>query len=161
MSFGIAIALISRGVLAGVFGVSAVAKFRDRTATRAALRASGLPENMDRSLAIIEGFTAFGLVMERHTAWSAFVACTLLTAFTVFVIVQLHSGNRAPCACFGNAAMSRPTDGLTVARNLALVAMAVLATGSTGRDQWLVWAVAAVVAGVMNAVSAAGARAAR
>ena len=92
-------ALVARGVLAATFGLAAVAKFGDPEATRAALRASGLPPSLDRTLPLIEAFTAFGLLMERRTAWAAWVGLGLLVAFTGFVVVQLQRPEPAPCAC--------------------------------------------------------------
>lgn len=123
------------GIVAGVFSVSAWSKLRDRVATRDAFERLHLPAGSGDSLAIIEAFTALGLVVERRTAWSAVVAIALVSGFTVFVGVRTVRGERTPCPCFG--ASSAPMGWSTVARNVVLLAVAVVATASRAGAAWV------------------------
>jgi hypothetical protein len=158
VTIGVGAALVARGVLSAVFGTSAWSKLRDRRATRELLRRAGLPVGIDLSLAVTEAFTAFGIMMERRSAWSVWVAIVLLCGFTGFVVRQIATGNDAPCPCFGSGAQARPTGYWTLARNVALLAIAAVSLGPTGRSQWVVWAIA--LAGIFgtNAVTAAAAK---
>jgi hypothetical protein len=56
----------------------------------------------------------------------AFVAIGLLTVFTVMIAAKLRRGEHPPCACFG-AWSAKPIGGGHIARNLALIAVAVVA----------------------------------
>jgi uncharacterized membrane protein YphA (DoxX/SURF4 family) len=56
----------------------------------------------------------------------AVVSAALLAAFTVLLVVRLVQGRRPPCACFG-AWSTRPVGYGSVARNLVLIALALLA----------------------------------
>lgn len=140
-----ALGLVARGILAATFAVAAVAKLRDVAATRAALRASGLPASLDRTLPLVEAFTAFGLLMERRTVWAAWVAVGLLVVFTGFVVLQVRRSNTAPCPCFGMGPNAAPTGMRTLARNLALLAVAVVGTTPASSSHWVTWATAAIV----------------
>ncbi len=152
MNASVAVTLVARGVIAGVLAAAAVGKLRDPAATRAALRTLGLPVGLDRTLPVIEAFTALGLLVERHTAWAAYVACGLVALFAAFVAVLLARGVHAPCPCFGAASSDTPTSGRTLARNILLLAIAVLGTARATTDHWLIAVVAVVVGGVVVAV---------
>ena len=56
----------------------------------------------------------------------AVAAAALLGAFTVLLVVRLAQGRRPPCACFG-AWSTRPVGFGSVARNVVLIALALLA----------------------------------
>jgi hypothetical protein len=161
VTLSLAVALAARGVTAGVLAAAAIAKLRDPVGTRDALRAMRLPGNLDRTLPVVEAFTALGLLVEQETAWAAYVACGLIALFTVVVAVLVVRGVRTPCPCFGVASSRAPTSGLTLARNLVLLAVAVLGTAHATRDHWLIAVVAAVVcaAVVWRGYSAARTRA--
>lgn len=146
---------VARGVLAGTFAVSAMAKFTDPAGTRGALRGLGLPAGLGRTLALVEAFCAFGLLMERRTPAAAWVTLGLLVAFTGFVAVRLAQGRRVPCPCFG-ASRAEPIGGRTLARNLALIAVAVVATGSVGSAYGWVWLSAAASAGALAVLGRRG-----
>lgn len=60
--------------------------------------------------------------------WSAWAAVLVLAAFTALLGVRLAQGRRPVCACFGRLS-ARPIGPGAVARNLVLLALAVLATG--------------------------------
>jgi hypothetical protein len=147
------VVVASRGIVAGVLVTAAVAKLRDRRATRAALVASRLPASLDVTLPVVEAFTALGLLVERRTAWAAYVACALLVAFTVFLVVEMQRGVEQPCPCFGAAGSGEPTGARTIVRNLVLLALAVLATGTAPQVQWVawVWAAGVLLAGTLVA----------
>ena len=57
---------------------------------------------------------------------AALVAAALLVVFTVLIVVRLSQGRRPPCACFG-AWSATPIGPGHVARNVLLLALAVLA----------------------------------
>ena len=149
MSLSVAVALVARGVTAGVLGAAAIAKLRDPAGTRDALRAMRLPASLDRTLPVIEAFTALGLLVEQATAWAAYVACGLIAVFTVFVAVLVVRGVRTPCPCFGVASSRAPTDGRTLARNLVLLAIAVLGTAHATTHHWVIAVVAVLVCGAV------------
>lgn len=54
--------------------------------------------------------------------WSAVVAAGLLVCFTAVIVVNLASGRRPPCACFG-AWSTASLSWWHVVRNLALMAL--------------------------------------
>ena len=56
----------------------------------------------------------------------ALAAAALLTVFTALLVVRLVQGRRPPCACFG-AWSTRPIGVGAVARNVVLIALALLA----------------------------------
>ncbi len=56
----------------------------------------------------------------------ALAAAVLLGAFTVLLVLRLAQGRRPPCACFG-AWSTRPVGYGSVARNVVLIALALLA----------------------------------
>ena len=56
----------------------------------------------------------------------AMIAIVLFVVFTALIAVKLRQGQHPPCACFG-AWSAKPIGGGHVARNLALIALAVLA----------------------------------
>jgi uncharacterized membrane protein YphA (DoxX/SURF4 family) len=59
----------------------------------------------------------------------ALAAALMLGAFTVLLVVRLAQGRRPPCACFG-AWSTRPVGPGSVARNVVLIALALLAATS-------------------------------
>ena len=148
MSAAEVVAAASRGVVAGVLLAAAAAKLRDRSGTRERLEAAGLPPGLDRTLPLVELFTALGLLIETRRAWAAYVASAMLAAFTAYIAVQIARGSAAPCPCFGATGSDRPAGVRTLVRNLVLLALAILGTGSTGlaqSERFLLWGVAATV----------------
>ena len=160
MTLAIAVVVVARGVLAGTFGAAAWSKFCNQNATSEALAGFGLSRSFGLSLVLVEAFTAFGLLMERRTAWAAYVACALLASFVAFVARQLIRGDHRPCPCFGAGATTPPTGVTTLVRNVALLAGAAVATGplASGQPrsgtltlrQTAVWIVAVVTALVVT-----------
>jgi uncharacterized membrane protein YphA (DoxX/SURF4 family) len=66
------------------------------------------------------------LVVGLFMPWTAVAALGLLAAFTYVIVKRLRDGSRPPCACFGSGS-KRPLGAYHVARNLALVLVAVVA----------------------------------
>jgi uncharacterized membrane protein YphA (DoxX/SURF4 family) len=58
--------------------------------------------------------------------WPAVIALALLLSYTALIVLRLRDGSRPPCACFGSRSV-RPLGGYHIARNLGLVAVAVIA----------------------------------
>ncbi len=58
--------------------------------------------------------------------WPAVAAVALLLAYTVVIVRRIRDGSRPPCACFGTRS-KRPLGAYHVVRNLALIAVAVVA----------------------------------
>ena len=120
----------ARVVLVVTFVVSAVAKARAWRTLPGAMRAFGFPPPFDRvvayALPVIELALALALVAAWSSAWPAWLAVGLLGLFTVFVVRA--AVRHTPCPCFGAASDATPAGPLTVLRNGALLALAVLAT---------------------------------
>ncbi len=69
------------------------------------------------------------LVVQVATVVAAIVALAMLMAFTVLIVRRLAEGRHPPCACFG-AWSAKPLGWGHVARNVALMIVAVLALSS-------------------------------
>jgi uncharacterized membrane protein YphA (DoxX/SURF4 family) len=74
----------------------------------------------------VEVLVGAGLISQLLTPWPAVVALVLLLSYTVLILVRLADGSRPPCACFGSRSM-RPLGAYHVLRNMALIAVAVVA----------------------------------
>ena len=74
-------------------------------------------------LPLAELAIAVALIPTATAAAAGLAAAALLTAFTFALILVLARGEEVECNCFGSAG-SRPVTRLTVARNLALLALA-------------------------------------
>jgi uncharacterized membrane protein YphA (DoxX/SURF4 family) len=66
------------------------------------------------------------LVVQVARQTAAFAATAMLVVFTVLILIQLAQGRRPPCACFG-AWSAKPLAAGHVARNVALIALSILA----------------------------------
>jgi hypothetical protein len=66
------------------------------------------------------------LAVQLFEPWPALAAIALLIAFTVVIVLRLLDGSRPPCACFGSRS-KRPLGAYHVVRNLALLALAIVA----------------------------------
>jgi uncharacterized membrane protein YphA (DoxX/SURF4 family) len=119
------IAAACRIVVGALFLISGVLKLRDRQWPTAAAE-FGTPRVLVPVLPWLEVVLGALLVVQLGGPWVPVAALVLLLAFTVAVILQLARGRRVPCACFG-AASTRPIDRVTVARNLALIALMLVA----------------------------------
>ena len=134
VDLGATVALVARIDLAGAFALSAATKIAGRAELARGLEDFGVPGSgaVATVLPPVEAALAGLLVAVRHQAWPAFLAIAVLAVFTAAVVANLAGGHPVPCPCFGPPpAGARPVSAATVARNGALVALAVLGTGST------------------------------
>jgi len=150
VDLGATVALVARITLAAIFGLSAATKLAQRAEFARALTDFGLPgrEALSWALPIVEGGLGLALVLAPAEAWPAFLAIAVLVLFTGIVVANLVGDRPAPCPCFGPPTDgARPVSAVTVARNGALVGLAVLGTGATdGASVALAVALAAVTA---------------
>ena len=65
-----------------------------------------------------------GAALVAGVDYAAVAAIVLLVAFTVLLVRALARGVKTPCACFGSL-RTRPVTWWSVARNVALVALAI------------------------------------
>jgi peroxiredoxin/UPF0716 family protein affecting phage T7 exclusion len=136
---------LSRLALAAVLAAAGIAKLVDRTGSRDALAGFGLPRRwidpVATALPVAELAVALALLPRRSAWWGALAALVLLAVFTAVVGRALARGERPDCRCFGQLAPS-PIGGGTLARNGALIALAlfvlVAGHGDPGRSA-LAW----------------------
>ncbi len=121
------LALFSRIILIGVFGLSAVTKLLDRAGARAAIEGFGVTGRLvpigSVLLPLAELAVAAGLAVPVTLELGALGALSLLVLFIVGIAVNLARGNRPDCNCFGQL-HSAPIGWRTVARNVVLAALA-------------------------------------
>lgn len=119
------VSLIARAFLASVLGIAGIGKAADQEGTRRAIVAFGLPEKIAgpaaRILAATEIAIASALIVAARPGSKA--ALALLSIFSVAVVVNLAGGRTPDCRCFGQFG-SKPISWRTLARNLALMAIA-------------------------------------
>lgn len=89
-------------------------------------RRLGAPDWAIPVLPWIELIVGALLIVQVARPVPALLALALMLAFTVLIALRLAAGEHPPCACFG-AWSARPLGWAHVARNLALVALCVLA----------------------------------
>ena len=120
--------LIARVLLGGVFVFAGLAKLRDPNGTRRAAVDFGVPELLARPIARVLPFAeivlALGLLPLTSAALAATTIAALLVVFTIAIAISILSGNQTVCHCFGETG-STPVGWSSVARNVALAAMAV------------------------------------
>jgi hypothetical protein len=134
VDFGATAALVARITLAAAFGLSAATKVAAPAELARGLANFGIPSAraVARALPPVEAGLAVLLVAVRGSAWPAYLAIAVLAAFTAAVVANLAGGHAAPCPCFGPpGAGARPVSAATVARNGALIALAVLGAAPT------------------------------
>jgi hypothetical protein len=138
-----ALLLISRLLLAAVLVVAAAAKLRDLDGTRAALAGFRVPAALRHpvslALPLVELTVAALLVPAATARVAAIGAAALLLVFTAGLVSVLARGEQIECNCLGSIGR-RPVGPRTVARNLALLALAaVVALGGAGASAtaWL------------------------
>jgi hypothetical protein len=119
------IAAACRVVVGAVFLVSGVLKLRNPS-WRANAPAFGTPAWLVPVLPLAEIVLGALLVAQVGGPWVPLAALVMLLAFTAAIVRQLVRGEAVPCACFGELS-ARPVDRLTVARNLALCVLTLIA----------------------------------
>ncbi|MGH9022221.1 MAG: MauE/DoxX family redox-associated membrane protein [Acidimicrobiia bacterium] len=146
----------ARCALAGTFAAAAWSKLRQQSGFAASLALFGVPEALrrplSRSVPATEALCAVSLLVWMGSPWPAWLSLGLLAALSAGVTANLVAGRRPPCPCF-RATGQQPISGATLIRNAALLALAVVATGSSGGAPM-------VLAGAVGVVSGATALAA-
>jgi uncharacterized membrane protein YphA (DoxX/SURF4 family) len=139
--------VVGRLALAVVFAVAGVAKLRDLPGSRRAIGEFGVPAGaaavLGTLLPLAELAIAGTLLAGPTAAWGALAALALLLLFCVAIAANLARGRTPDCHCFGQL-HSAPASGRTVARNLALAAVAFLLAAELGEP---ILAAALAVAG--------------
>lgn len=117
-------------LLAVVFVVAAVAKWRDRVGTDASFRDLGLPyaSRFATVVPIVELVIAALLVTVPFAGGLA--AVTTLSFFTTFLVTRLRAGITPPCSCFGQIDR-RPLSWANIIGNGFLIVAACVATLAT------------------------------
>src|SRR5438093_6407544 len=97
--------LLARVVLAGVFGVAALAKLADREGSRVAMGEFGVPERFAGPLAVLlpaaELTVAVTLLLTPTARGGAVAALALLALFIAAIGANLARGRKPDCHCFG------------------------------------------------------------
>ena len=92
-------------------------------------RAQGLWSAVTYLLPAVELLLGGCLVVLAPNTVVLGAATVLLLVFTTYLVVMVLTGSTVPCACFG-ARFSRPPSWRHVLRNLALIAVLVLAAAN-------------------------------
>src|SRR5262245_4433792 len=134
----VALALVARLALAGVFAVAGIAKLLDRDGTRKAVVGFGAPERIAGALAIalpLAELAVAGLLLPASTAvYGALGAVALLALFTGAIAVSVARGQAPDCHCFGQL-HSAPASWKTLARNGVLLGVGLVAlVGSVAEE---------------------------
>jgi peroxiredoxin/uncharacterized membrane protein YphA (DoxX/SURF4 family) len=121
--------VLARLVLFAVFIVAGATKLLDRPGTRKALIGFGVPGALSDALGIALTIAeiAIGVAfLPQATAWpAAFAAIALLCIFVVIMGINLASGRKPDCHCFGQI-HSAPIGASTLVLNGVLLAVAVV-----------------------------------
>jgi len=158
--------LAARLMLAAVFAAAGVAKLLDRKGSAKSLAEFGVPKGLAPAMGVVlplvELACAVALVVDSWAWWGAWGVAALLVVFIAAIGVSLARGRRPDCHCFGQLSSS-PVSGMTVARNVVLLALAgvVVAEGQDYAGEWPsfhAWSsfeLAALAGGVVLAVGIA------
>ena len=118
-----------RLLLAVVFATAAAGKLLDRSGSRRALAAFGVPVRLTGAgalaLPLAELAIAAALVFPSSARWGALAALVLLLAFLVGIANALAHRRAPDCHCFGQL-HSAPAGAGTLARNAALAVLAAI-----------------------------------
>jgi peroxiredoxin/uncharacterized membrane protein YphA (DoxX/SURF4 family) len=124
------VVLAARLLLCGVFVVAAVGKLMDLPGSRQSLVGFGVPERaanvLGTALPFAELAVAIALLFHPTALAGAIGALVLLLAFSAGIANALRQGEAPDCNCFG-AIHSAPASGWTLARNLVLAVVALIA----------------------------------
>ena len=116
-------------LLAVVFAVAGVAKLVDRTGTRRAVEAFGVPSRLSpvgaTLLPLVELAIAVALIPASTARWGALAAVALLAIFSVAIARTLRTGSAPDCNCFGGLTQTEIGRG-TLVRNLVLVGLGIV-----------------------------------
>jgi uncharacterized membrane protein YphA (DoxX/SURF4 family) len=140
----VAVVVVLKLLLSGVFVVAGLSKLADPVGSRKALLDFGFAEWLSAPLAILlpvsELGIGVGLLLTRFTWYAAGGALILLAAFIVVITILLSRGRKPDCHCFGQL-HSKPIGWDLVARNtgLGIIAGLVLYAGpkQPGVTAWI------------------------
>ncbi len=120
---------LARLALAVVFLLAAYAKATDQPGTRLGVieLASQRWNWVSPILPVAEAVLAIGLLVPTTAKFAAMFAIGLLGAFTVLLIRAVRREHPPLCHCFGQLGKAQPVSAQTIARNVALIALAVIA----------------------------------
>jgi uncharacterized membrane protein YphA (DoxX/SURF4 family) len=121
-----ALAVVASVVVGVAFLVAGGSKIAAGPAWPVQARGLGAPAVVIPLLPWFEIALGAVLVVQVARVPAALVALAVLVAFTMLIVRRLAEGAHPPCACFG-AWSAKPLGPGHVARNLALMALAVLA----------------------------------
>lgn len=153
------VALAGRALIVVVFLISASSKLRSRAAFRAFRRSTRrmdvLPERLVQPVAVlvVTSEVAIVLLVATPTPVTGLLGLTLaavlLAGLAVAIGITVRRGTDVTCHCFGGSSL--PLGGMHILRNIALVAVAVVAavTGVRGGDPDLGQALLAGSAGAL------------
>lgn len=124
------VVLVARAVLVAVFITAAVGKLLDLRGSRDSLVGFGVSERAASVLGTVLPFAelavAIALVFPPTAQWGAVGALLLLLAFIAGIANAMRKGEAPDCNCFG-AIHSAPVGKATLARNVGLAAVAIVA----------------------------------
>ena len=128
---------LSQLLLTLVFAVAAVAKLVDRSGTRRAIEAFGVPPRLAPAgallLPIVELAISAALVPAATARGGALAAVVLLAIFSAAIARTLRAGSAPDCNCFGGLTQTEVGRG-TLIRNLLLAGIAgFVALGASGQ----------------------------
>jgi Methylamine utilisation protein MauE len=86
----------------------------------------GVPRPVALTVPFVEIAIGVPLAAQLLKPWPAVAALVLLAAFTVVIVRRVLDGSRPPCSCFGSRS-KRPLGVYHIARNLGLLAVALVA----------------------------------
>jgi uncharacterized membrane protein YphA (DoxX/SURF4 family) len=113
-------------IVGAAFVVAGASKLAARDTWPSQAKGLGAPDWTVPVVPWVELVVGALLVVQVGRPVMAIIAIGMLTVFTAMIAVQLRQGRHPPCACFG-AWSAKPIGGGHVARNLALIAFAVVA----------------------------------
>lgn len=149
-----------RLLLAAVFITAGVGKLMDLNGSRRAVNDFGVPEPaagvIGTLLPVAELAAGVALIFVPTARWGALLAAILLAGFIVGIARALARGEQPDCHCFGQI-HSAPAGRVTLARNVALAALAVVivAYGSgPAVDAWVSARSAAVLVAIGTSICA-------
>jgi hypothetical protein len=119
-------AFVASIVVGAALVLAGASKLAARDTWPSQARGLGAPDLVIPLLPWLEIVVGASLIAQVARPEMATIAIALLLAFTALLVVNLRQGRRPPCACFG-AWSAKPIGAGHIARNLALIALAVIA----------------------------------
>ena len=117
---------VAEAILALVFAVAGVSKWRNPGFTATSFDGLGLPAPAFLARAVPLAEFAVAALLVIVPVVGAYLTLALLAFFTTLLATRLAQGVRSPCACFGST-NPKPLSWLSVARNVGLAALAAFA----------------------------------